>query len=388
MALRVSHPVSKLILGSLLVGFFGLTKHPVVQMRSFKNPSNTLVLLTALFVCIFTASAANADILSSDKAQPKVAIAIHGGAGTILRSEMTAENEAAYIAILTLAIKKGHQQLLLGKDGTQAVTAAIMIMEDSPLFNAGKGAVYTYDGIHELDASIMHGKQNQAGAVAGIRTIKNPILSALLVMQKSEHVMLTATGAESFSTMHGLETVPNSYFNTQRRFDSLQKAKQRIDASISEVQRPTVIQDLIQYQDHKFGTVGAVVLDAMGNLVAGTSTGGMTAKRYGRVGDSPIIGAGTYANNQSCAVSATGHGEYFIRYNVASDICARVLYQGISVLKAANTVMFDVLNAEAGSGGVIAIDNKGNIAMPFNTPGMYRASIDTQGNLTVSIYKD
>lgn len=351
------------------------------------------VLLLGVCCAIFTLSTACADELTpvanaSPENRPTVAIAIHGGAGTILKANMTSETEAAYIDILTQAIKKGHQQLLLGKDGTEAVSAAIMVMEDSPLFNAGVGAVYTYDGTHELDASVMHGKDKQAGAVSGLTTIKNPILSAILVMQKSEHVMLTAKGAEAFSMLHGLETVPNSYFNTQRRFEALQKAKQGIDKLESAGALPVGIRDLVPFQDFKYGTVGAVVLDSKGNLVAGTSTGGMTAKRYGRVGDSPIIGAGTFADNHSCAVSATGHGEYFIRHHVASDICARVKYQQVSVSEAANTVMFDVLNEDAGSGGVIAIDQHGNIAMPFNTPGMYRASIDINGKLTVSIYKD
>ena len=319
----------------------------------------------------------------------KVAIAIHGGAGTILKKNMSLETEAAYIEALTQAINKGYEQLLLGSDGTFAVVTAIKHMEDSVLFNAGIGAVYTFDGTHELDASIMHGLKKEAGAVSGITIIKNPILAALTVMQKSEHVMLTARGAEAFSILHGLETVDNSYFNTARRFDALQKAKRTIiEASTADNQEFNSSKDMLAYQDYKFGTVGAVVLDKSGNLVAGTSTGGMTAKRYGRVGDSPIIGAGTYADNQSCAVSATGHGEYFIRHNVASDICARVKYQGVSLNEAAKTVLFDVLNSEAGSGGVIAVDSEGNIAMPFNTAGMYRASIDTQGNLTVSIYKD
>lgn len=321
--------------------------------------------------------------------QNRVAIAIHGGAGTILKENMSAEVEAAYIKTLTQAIEQGYEQLLLGKDGTDAVISAIKHMENSALFNAGVGAVYTFDGVHELDASIMHGLNKQAGAVSGITTIKHPILAALIVMQKSDHVMLTAKGAETFSVLHGLETVDNSYFNTTRRFDALQKAKSRIIEASSNVKDDfKTPQDLLSYQDYKFGTVGAVVLDKNGNLVSGTSTGGMTAKRYGRVGDSPIIGAGTYADNHSCAVSATGHGEYFIRHNVASDICARVKYQSISVKEAANTVIFDVLNKDSGSGGVIAIDSKGNIAMPFNTAGMYRASIDTKGNLTVSIYKD
>lgn len=355
-----------------------------------KKAAFSSVVLLLLFINSTVAQSESAKAgTEANTSTHKVAIAIHGGAGTILKENMTAETEAAYIETLTQAIKLGYDQLLLGNDGTTAVTSAIKHMENSALFNAGIGAVYTFDGVHELDASIMHGQHKQAGAVSGITTIKNPILAALTVMQKSEHVMLTAKGAETFSVLHGLETVKNSYFNTSRRFEALQKAKRRIiEASTSANHDFNSTDDLLAYQDYKFGTVGAVVLDKKGNLVAGTSTGGMTAKRYGRVGDSPIIGAGTYADNQSCAVSATGHGEYFIRHNVASDICARVKYQGISVSEAAQTVLFDVLSSEAGSGGVIAIDSKGNITMPFNTAGMYRASIDTQGNLTVSIYKD
>lgn len=342
--------------------------------------------MTGLTFGVF-ANTAVANMFESSSS-PKVAIAIHGGAGTILKKNMTPEKEAAYIEILTLAVTAGHQSLLAGNDGTQAVVEAITIMENSPLFNAGVGAVYTFDATHELDASIMHGKDKQAGAVAGVRIVQNPILAALLVMQKSEHVMLTGKGAEIFAKMNGLSTVENNHFNTKRRFDALQRAKKRIAGQALNDLSPLTVDELVAFQDYKFGTVGAVVMDAKGNLVAGTSTGGMTAKRYGRVGDSPIIGAGTYADNESCAVSATGHGEYFIRHNVAADICARVKYQNVSLEKASNTVMFDVLNAQAGSGGIIAIDSKGNIAMPFNTPGMYRASIDTNGKVTVKIYSD
>jgi beta-aspartyl-peptidase (threonine type) len=318
----------------------------------------------------------------------KVAIVIHGGAGTILKKNMSAEQESAYRAILQKALEVGYSELKSGSDGTQAVIKTIQLMEESPLFNAGVGAVYTFDGTHELDASIMHGSDKNAGAVAGVTTIKSPIAAALLVMQKSEHVMLTGEGAERFASMHDLALVDNAYFNTQRRFEALQRAKKRIIETESASNPSLGADELIAYQDFKFGTVGAVVLDANGNLVAGTSTGGMTAKRFGRVGDSPIVGSGTYADNESCAVSATGHGEYFIRHNVAADICARVKYQGVSLEEAANTVIFDVLNAKAGSGGIIAMDAKGNIAMPFNTPGMYRGSIDSAGNVSVLIYKD
>jgi beta-aspartyl-peptidase (threonine type) len=317
-----------------------------------------------------------------------VAIAIHGGAGTILKKNMTPEQEAAYLTTLSESVKKGYEALLAGKDGTQAVIDAIVHMENSALFNAGVGAVYTYTGEHELDASIMHGQNKEAGAVAGVKTIQNPILAALLVMEKSEHVMLTGNGAETFASQHGLSLVDNSHFNTKRRYDALQRAKKRIVEQAQHQTSAMTIDEKIAFQDFKFGTVGAVVLDANGNIVAGTSTGGMTAKRFGRIGDSSIIGAGTFADNESCAVSATGHGEYFIRHNVAADICARMKYKGTSLETAANEVIFEVLNSEAGSGGIIAIDHEGNIAMPFNTAGMYRASIDVDGKLSVKIYKD
>ncbi len=369
-----------------------LNNHLKPSIKVFCKTRNTrYVSWFLLFFCLlatqFTAFALHDHEISATDG--KVAIAIHGGAGTILKSNMSDEMEKAYIEILTKAVEHGYQVLLQGKDGNQAVVETIKIMEDSPLFNAGVGAVYTFDGVHELDASIMHGKDRQAGAVAGVSSIKNPIEAALLVMEKSPHVMLTGRGAERFSHANGLERVDNSYFNTQRRFDALQRAKQNIkdtQASVDDTQHLSPLQQK-DFQDRKFGTVGVVVKDTRGNLVAGTSTGGMTAKRFGRVGDSPIIGAGTYADNESCAVSATGHGEYFIRYNVAADICARMKYQQVTLQEAANTVLFDVLNKDAGSGGVVAIDYKGNIAMPFNTPGMYRASIDMDGNVKVLIYK-
>ncbi|MDT0594196.1 isoaspartyl peptidase/L-asparaginase family protein [Glaciecola petra] len=328
--------------------------------------------------------------LSKDAAT--IAIAIHGGAGTILKENIRDEQEQAIKSALKQALELGYKELKAGKDGSSAVIAALVYLENSPLFNAGVGAVYTYDEQHELDASIMHGKDKQAGAIAGVRNIKNPIKGALLVMNESPHVMLTGEGAEAFAAKHDLESVENSFFNTEFRKKALDRAKSKIDElSFSEQNGQSTeatLSDLLPFQDDKYGTVGAVVLDAHGNLVAGTSTGGMTAKRYGRVGDSPIIGAGTFADNHSCAVSATGHGEYFIRHNVAADICARVKYKGDSIQEAANAVIFETLNANAGSGGVIAIDSLGNISMPFNTPGMYRASIDTAGNMTIKIYKD
>ncbi|WP_371193144.1 isoaspartyl peptidase/L-asparaginase family protein [Glaciecola sp. SC05] len=315
-----------------------------------------------------------------------VAIAIHGGAGTITKANLSDEQEAEYKLAINTALDLGYEQLAQGKDGLDAIVAAIKYLEDSPLFNAGIGAVYTFDGQHELDASIMRGDNLQAGAVASVTNIKNPIVAARLVMEQSVHVMLSGKGAEQFALEHGVEKTENTTFNTPRRFEALQRAKQRI--SESEAVDTQAYLENAEFNDFKFGTVGVVVLDANGNISAGTSTGGMTAKRYGRVGDSPIIGSGTYADNTSCAVSATGHGEYFIRYNVAADICARMKYQKISLEQAANTVIHDVLLPAGGTGGIIAIDAKGNIAMPFNTEGMYRGSIDIDGNKTVLIYKD
>lgn len=273
-----------------------------------------------------------------------------------------------------------HEQLKAGGSSLDAIQTAIVLLEDSPLFNAGKGAVYTYDGGHELDASVMDGKTLNAGAVAGVRTIKNPILLAIDVMNKSSHVMLSGSGAEQFANSLGYEQVNNSYFDSPFRYAAWQRfmAKQQSDKQ--------AWHEVTNAKDYKFGTVGAVALDKQGNIAAGTSTGGMTGKRWGRVGDSPVIGAGTYANNDSCAVSATGHGEFFIRYNVAATICARMQYASESLQQAAETVINKTLKNVGGDGGVIALDKQGNIAMPFNTEGMYRASIDKTGKVSVSIY--
>jgi beta-aspartyl-peptidase (threonine type) len=325
---------------------------------------------------------------ASTSANKPIAIAIHGGAGTITRANLSPEQEAAYKNAIDTALTLGYAELKQGNDGLDAIVAAITYLEDSPLFNAGVGAVYTFDGKHELDASIMRGDSLEAGAVSSLSTVKNPIKAARLVMEDSVHVMLSGKGAEQFAKEQGLEQVDNELFNTKRRYDALQRAKKRIKELEQNEQDSSAYLDNAQFNDFKFGTVGVVVLDANGNIAAGTSTGGMTAKRYGRVGDSPIIGAGTYADNASCAVSATGHGEYFIRYTVAADICARMKYQNITLEEAANTVIHDVLKPAGGEGGIIAIDAKGNIAMPFNSEGMYRGSIDTQGNKQVLIYKD
>ncbi len=303
-----------------------------------------------------------------------VAIALHGGAGTIERGAMSEELEANYRAFLHDAITRGYEELREGRSGLDVVVGIIQMMEDSPLFNAGRGAVYTWEGTHELDASIMHGENLDAGAVAGVSTVKSPIALARAVMEDSPHVMLAGAGAEAFALERGFDPVPAEYFATERRREALEAYKANEQAGL----KPEA--------DHKFGTVGVAVLDQTGNLVAGTSTGGMTGKRWGRVGDSPVIGAGTYADNRSCAVSATGHGEYFIRHTVARDICARMQFGGVTLEEAASTVVMEELVAAAGEGGVVAVDPAGRVALVFNTPGMYRASIDAAGRKVVAIF--
>ena len=347
-------------------------------LRHRHNPLVTAVITTMLVTpWMLQANLVQETPLSTVSTNP-IAIAIHGGAGTITKANLSEQQAQQYRAKLEEALRAGYAQLEAGKDGQFAVISAIQILEQSPLFNAGIGAVYTYAGEHELDASIMHGAERLAGAVSGVKTIASPIAAAQAVMNHSVHVMLSGSGAEEFAQEQGLAQVDNHIFDTERRYKSLQKAKRAIADSQTE---------LLEFQDYKFGTVGAVVLDQQGNVVAGTSTGGMTAKRYGRIGDSPIIGAGTFADNNSCAVSATGHGEYFIRYQVAADICARMAYQGLSLQAAADKVVNEVLVEADGSGGVIAIDKAGNIAMPFNTEGMYRASIDIHGKMSIAIYR-
>lgn len=295
-------------------------------------------------------------------------LVIHGGAGTITRGSMTPEREKQYRDGLEQSLRAGHAVLQRGASSLDAVEAAIRILEDNPLFNAGKGAVFTHDGRNELDASIMDGRTRAAGAIAGVTIIRNPITAARAVMERSEHVMMVGKGAELFATKMGLEIVDPSYFWTENRWKALQRE--------------------LTKDDKKFGTVGAVAVDKAGNLAAGTSTGGMTNKQYGRVGDAPIIGAGTFADNESVAVSATGHGEYFIRWTVASDIAALVKYRGMTVQAAADEVINKKLKAVKGEGGVIAIDAKGNFATPFNTEGMYRGWIGPDGKPQVSIYRD
>lgn len=304
----------------------------------------------------------------------KVAIALHGGAGTIERVRMTDEQALEYRNFLDAAIEAGYRQLKAGNSGLDVVVNIIQRMEDSTLFNAGRGAVYTWEGHHELDASIMHGLELDAGAVAGVKTVKSPIALARAVMEYSPHVMLASEGAERFATEQGFESVPEGYFDTERRRQSLEAYKRARQAGLAT--KP----------DYKYGTVGVAVLDREGNLVAGTSTGGMTGKRWGRIGDAPVIGAGTYANNVSCAVSATGHGEYFIRHTVARDICARMEFTGETLSQAADQVVHGTLVKAGGDGGIVAVDKDGNVALTFNTPGMYRASIDSSGAKFVGIF--
>ncbi len=318
-------------------------------------------------------------------AKQPLAIVIHGGAGTINKSQMTDAQEQAYHATLKHAVDTGYAVLEKGGSSVDAVTAAVLIMEDSPLFNAGKGAVYTYDEGHELDASIMRGDNLMAGAASGLKHVKNPVLLARAVMEKSEHVMLSGAGAEQFAKEQGLQLVENSYFDTSFRYDALKKAKQSMQKVPHQAQNYRL--EAPWQPEWNMGTVGAVAIDSTGLLTAATSTGGMTAKRYGRIGDAPIIGAGNFADNASCAVSATGHGEFFIRYRVASDICARVKYQGISADKAADQVIQHELAKVGGTGGVILIDHKGKVSWSFNTEGMYRAKRSEGEAAVTEIFK-
>jgi beta-aspartyl-peptidase (threonine type) len=293
-------------------------------------------------------------------------ISVHGGAGVITREKMTPGMDKDYRQALAEAMNTGKNILAGGGTALEAVEQTIRVMEDNPLFNAGKGAVFTHEGKNELDAAIMDGSNLAAGSVAGVTDIKNPITAARRVMTNSPHVLLTGAGASQFAKEQGLEIVPPSYFYTEKRFNELQEILKR----------------------EKNGTVGCCALDKNGNLAAGTSTGGMANKRYNRVGDSPIIGAGTYANNATCAVSATGHGEYFIRWTVAHDISALMEYKGLSLKDASGLVVNDKLVKAGGSGGVICIDRSGNISMPFNSMGMFRGYSTADGKEGIFIFKD
>ncbi|MBB6236239.1 beta-aspartyl-peptidase (threonine type) [Pedobacter sp. AK013] len=319
--------------------------------------------------------------------QKKYIMVIHGGAGTILKKNMTPEKEASYIAVLTQALQAGYAEIKAGKTSMDAVEATIHVMENDPHFNAGKGAVFTHDGRNELDAAIMDGKTLMAGSVAGVTTIKNPISAARAVMEKSEHVMMIGAGAEQFAKEVGLEIVDPKYFWTKERWDGLQKAIKE-DSAKAVLDHGNKKSELlgIKNHDYKFGTVGCVALDQAGNLAAGTSTGGMTNKKYGRVGDAPIIGAGTYCNNETAGISCTGWGEFYIRNVVAKTISDLMEYKGLSVVEASK-IALDKVGKMGGDGGLIALDKKGNVTMPFNTEGMYRGTITADGKIEVSIYK-
>ena len=325
-----------------------------------------------LMICLSFFTCKNGKKISDNKSfNPEIkkqewAIVLHGGAGVITREKMTPELDKQYRAALQEAMNTGIKILSEGGSALEAVEKTIRIMEDNPLFNAGKGAVFTHEGKNELDAAIMDGSNLAAGSVAGVTDIKNPITAARCVMTNSEHVMLSGKGASQFAKEQGLEIVPPSYFYTEKRYNDLQKTLKR----------------------EKMGTVGCCALDKNGNLAAGTSTGGMTNKKYNRIGDAPIIGAGTYANNNTCAVSATGHGEYFIRWTVAHDISALIEYKGLTLIEAAELVVNDKLVKAGGSGGVICIDKTGNISMPFNSEGMFRAYATADKKEGVFIYKD
>ncbi|HEU5170461.1 MAG TPA: isoaspartyl peptidase/L-asparaginase [Gemmatimonadales bacterium] len=303
-------------------------------------------------------------LLAAHPAAAQVLV-VHGGAGTIRREDMTPALDSAYRDALRGALERGYGLLERGGTSLDAVEAVIVMLEDSPLFNAGRGAVFTSAGTVELDAAIMDGATGAAGAVAGVRHVKNPVALARMVMARSPHVMLAGEGAEAFAKEQGVRLVPQKYFFTQRRWDALQAAKQA----------------------RQRGTVGAVALDRQGRLAAATSTGGTTNKRPGRIGDTPVIGAGTYADS-GCAVSGTGHGEYFIRNVVAHDICARLRYKGETLARAAESVVMEKLVGQRGEGGVIAIDGAGNVATPFNTDGMYRGWVSPSGPVVVKIYRD
>lgn len=313
-----------------------------------------------------------------------IAMVIHGGAGTILKSDMAPATEQAYRDKLAESIRQGHSVLQDGGSSTDAVIAAITVMEDTPLFNAGKGSVFSHEGKNELDAAIMEGRQLNAGAIAAVTRVRNPIQLAARVMTASSHVMLVGEGAEVFAAEKGIPLVDRHYFHTERRWNQLQRLL-NTDSNNSTLSEDEY--DDFEVHDHKFGTVGAVALDGSGNIAAGTSTGGMTNKQYGRVGDSPIVGAGTYADNRSCGISATGHGEYFMRAVVAHDICARVEYKGISLQQAADEVIQGKLLQMNGAGGVIGLDPAGKAVTSFNTAGMYRAAIDVNGVLSVDIFR-
>lgn len=340
--------------------------------------------------CLFACQNPSAtDKNSAAPQRPAYALVIHGGAGTLGRAEMTPEKEAAYKNALDSALTVGETVLRDGGSALDAVEQTVAWLENCPLFNAGRGAVFTHEGRNELDASIMDGQTQKAGAVGGVTTVKNPIRLARAVMEKSKHVFLTGRGAEQFASENGLETVPPSWFFTQERWDSLQKmlAEEKAADGKTGLQEPGDRKSEIVSPKSKFGTVGCVALDKNGHLAAGTSTGGMTNKRWNRLGDTPVIGAGTYADDAVCGISCTGHGEFFIRYAAAHDVWARMSYKNQPLAEAAGEVVQRLLE-KGGEGGLIALDHVGNIAMPFNCEGMYRGYAKAGGERKVLIFKE
>lgn len=338
----------------------------------------TLTILFSSVLLVMSAHAQDAPFPSTP-----ILLAIHGGAG-VIPADLTPERETAARAALTAALTSGHAVLKKGGTSLDAVTAAIRVLEDSPEFNAGKGSVLTADGRVELDASIMEGATRRAGAVAGLRQVKNPIDLARMVMEGTPHVLLVGEGAEAFAREKGLAMMPPGYFITEYRMEQLKRAKEK--AKNAKPEGSAQVQS--EGEPERIGTVGAVALDRQGNLAAGTSTGGMVNKQFGRVGDSPIIGAGTYADNGTCAVSGTGHGEFFIRSVLAYDIAALMQYRGLSLAAAADEVVGHKLKALGGTGGVIAIDKAGNLAMPFNTEAMYRGYIRSDGEPHIAVRRE
>ncbi len=327
----------------------------------------------------------------------KPIIVIHGGAGTILKSEMTASKEMSYTSALKNSANAGFAILQNQGTAIQAITAAVMSMEDCHLFNAGIGSVFNSDGTHEMDAAIMDGQNGAAGSVAGIRGIKNPVLLAKEVMGHSEHVLLIGRGAEKFAESRDFEMLPDEYFFDQYRFDQWRSIKDSGEVQLDHskqsqklVPRPalSIVEGSSKDEDQKYGTVGAVALDQFGNLAAATSTGGLTNKKFGRLGDSPIIGVGNYANNKTCAISCTGHGEYIMRGVVAYDVSCLMEYKGLSLQKACEHAIFERLASLGGDGGAIAVDQQGDFAMVFNSPGMYRAYQCEEEGAVVKIYRN
>ena len=313
----------------------------------------------------------------------KISLAIHGGAGTILKEDLTPELEIAYKKGLEDALIAGYKILEERGSATDAVNAALVVLEDNILFNAGRGAVFTKDGLQEMDAAIMEGKGLKAGAVAGVRNIRNPIKLAIAVMQNSNHVFLSGEGANDFALKQGIKLEPDAYFFSQFRYDQWQQLRNSEEYSLDHNTNK-----VDQFKDKKFGTVGAVACDINGDIAAATSTGGMTNKQFGRIGDTPIIGAGTYANNKTCAVSCTGHGEPFIRSVAAYDVSCLMEYKGINLMEAMQEVVMNKLPILEGEGGMIGVDAAGNMALIFNSAGMYRAAKSSDGINFVSIYKD